>query len=61
MRRLNCVVLPALRLCIAEDEMTGLLLAQLRKIDPITPEKPRLSNTLAHARSRLRLEMMRGD
>lgn len=38
MRRLNCVVLPALWLCLAEDEMTALLFAQLRKIDPTTPE-----------------------
>lgn len=61
MRRLNCAVLPALWLCLAEDEMTALLFAQLRKIDPTTPETPMLSNALANARSRLRLEMMRGD
>lgn len=61
MRRLNCVVLPARWLCLAEDEMTALLFAQLRKIDPTTPETPALSNALANARSRIRLEMMRGD
>lgn len=61
MRRLNCVVLPAPWLCLAEDEMTALLFAQLRKIEPTTPETPMLSNALARARSRLRLEMMRGD
>ena len=61
MRRLNCVVLPAPWLCLAEDEMTALLFAQLRQIDPATPETPMLSTALAHARSRLRLESMRGD
>jgi hypothetical protein len=61
MRRLNCVVLPAPWLCLVEDEMTALLSAQLRKIDPTTPETPMLSNALAHARSRLRLELMRSD
>jgi hypothetical protein len=61
MRRLNCVVLPAPWLCLAEDEIAALLFAQLRRIDPTTPETPMLSNALAHARSRLRLESMRGD
>jgi hypothetical protein len=61
MRRQNCVVLPAPWLCLAEDEMTALLFAQLRRIDPTTPETPMLSDALARARSRLRLEMMRGD
>lgn len=61
MRRLNCVVLPAPWLCLAEDEMTALLFSQLRKIDPTSPKTPMLSNALARARSRLRLEMMRGD
>jgi hypothetical protein len=61
MCRLNCVVLPAPWLALAEDEMTALLFAQLRKIDSTTPETPMLSNALAHARSRLRLESMRGD
>lgn len=61
MRRLNCVVLPAVWLCLAEDEMTALLFAQLRKIDSAAPETPMLSNALAHARSHLRLKLMRGD
>jgi hypothetical protein len=61
MRRLNCVVLPAPWLCLAEDEMTALLFAQLRQIDSTAPETPKLSNTFAHARFRLRLEMMRGE
>jgi hypothetical protein len=61
MQRLNCVVLPASWLGLAEDEMIALLFAQLRKIDPTTPETPMLSNALARARSRLRLESMRGD
>jgi hypothetical protein len=55
-RRLDCVVLPAPWLCPGEDEMAAPLFAQLRKIDRSTPEKPILSNALAHARSRLRLE-----
>jgi hypothetical protein len=60
LRRLNCVVLPAPWLCLAEEEKTALLFAQLRKIDPTTPETPMLSRALANARSRLRLESMRG-
>lgn len=61
MRRLNWVVLPAPWLCLAEDEMTALLFAQLRRINSNAPETPMLSNALAHARSRLRLELMHGD
>jgi hypothetical protein len=61
MQRLNCVVLPSPWLCLAEDEMTALLFAQLRKTDPTTPETPMPSNALARARSRLWLESMRGD
>lgn len=61
MQRLNCVVLPASWLGLAEDEMTALLFAQLRKINPTTPETPMLSKALARARSRLWLESMPGD
>jgi hypothetical protein len=61
MRRLKCEVLPAPWLCLAEEEATALLFAQLRRIDPTTPETPMLSSALASARSRLRLEAMRID
>jgi hypothetical protein len=60
LRRLNCAVLPAPWLCLAEDDKTALLFAQLRKIDPTTPETPMLSSALANARLRIRLESMRG-
>lgn len=61
MQRLNCVVLPSSWLGLAEDEMTALLFALLRKIEPEIPETPMLSIALARARSRLWLESMRGD
>lgn len=61
MRRLKRLVLPAPWICHADEEMTAILFAQLRKIDPTLPETPLFADALARVRSRLRLEASRGD
>ncbi len=59
--RLQTLVLPAPWISLSDEEMTAVLLSQLRHVQPDTPEAPCLSSALGRARSRIRLEAMRGD
>lgn len=61
MDRLQTLVLPAPWISLSDEEMTAVLLSQLRHVRPGIPDTPWLSSALARARSCIRLEAMRGD
>jgi hypothetical protein len=61
MDRLRTLVLPAPWIDLSDEEMTAVLLSQLRHVQPGMPETPWLSSALGRARARIRLEAVRFD